>query len=266
MGDGGPLDSDAMTGTDAEVTCSPPGLICVATNTGTMTGTISTGTTVGAGDDLRGSCGGNGEPDIAVQWTAPETGRWLIDTNGSAFDTLLYVRTACDAGAQIGCNDDEPVGSGTYSVLTIDAMACETFMIAVDGANGGGAYTLNARLKCPSADLGSALGAGVVSGSLQGWSDSYSGMCGGATEPDKAYTWTAPATGTYRFSTQGSSFDTILSLYSSCAGTELVCNDDDPGGGTTSSLNRSFVAGESVVIVIDTLSGSGSYTLAITAL
>lgn len=39
------------------------------------------------------------------EWTAPSSGNYLIETNGSNFDTVLYVRDGCE-GSELLCNDD----------------------------------------------------------------------------------------------------------------------------------------------------------------
>lgn len=262
-GEGG-LIGDAADGVDAAVTCMPTAFTCVDEDLGTASGTITSGTTTGAGDDQTGSCGGGGELDRQFQWTSPTAGRWLLDTHGSTFDTVLYVRDAC-AGTQLACNDDDIVG-GSTSVLTLDLAACTSLFIVVDSLIGSGAFDLSARRKCPATVIGSALGAAVATGSTTGWGDSYTSSCGGGGEADVTVSWTAPTTGRFAFSTQGSTFDTVLSARSSCAGAVLGCNDDDSGGGSHSRLQLDLTAGEQVVLVIDSIIGSGTYQLAITAI
>lgn len=45
------------------------------------------------------------------------------------------------------------------------------------------------------------------------------------------FSFTAPATGTFAFTTcTGSNFDTVIQLFSSCGGASLACNDDSCGG------------------------------------
>jgi hypothetical protein len=90
---------------------------------------------------------------------------------------------------------------------------------------------------------------------------------GGASAPDVVLRWTAPAAGTYRFSTLGSSFDTILYARAiDCTGPILACNDDDPGGGLHSIFQLSLGAGQTVVLVLDGWGGGqGTYVLRIEA-
>jgi hypothetical protein len=81
--------------------------------------------------------------------------------------------------------------------------------------------------------------------------------------PDLAYTWTAPASDTYTFSLDGSTYDTGLTLQSLTC-TELVC-DDDSGVGTASQLTYTATAGEQLLIVVDGFgsSAAGTYSLGI---
>ena len=87
--------------------------------------------------------------------------------------------------------------------------------------------------------------------------------CATTTNNDVTYAWTAPAAGTYTFSLLGSTFDTVLSLYSPDGATTWDCNDDDFPR-STSRLLYDMQAGQTVIIVIDGYqSYSGTYYLAI---
>jgi hypothetical protein len=90
------------------------------------------GSTVGQGNELTGSCGGDSAPDVAFVWTAPTTDTWEISTSGSTFDTILYVfEGGCDAD-ELACNDD--VGDDVLTsrvIVSIDRGT--TLVIGVDG-------------------------------------------------------------------------------------------------------------------------------------
>jgi hypothetical protein len=81
--------------------------------------------------------------------------------------------------------------------------------------------------------------------------------------PEAKYEFTAPADGTYTFSTSGSSFDTILYLeVGSCGGATLSCNDDF--GGLQSQVQATLTAGETILVVVDGYNAaSGSFTLSV---
>lgn len=259
-GSGAVLDD---SGVDGAVTCMPTTFACADGDLGSAVGALTSGSTTGENDDWTGTCGGNTELDVAFRWMAPTTGRWVIDTGGSSFDTILYARDSC-AGAELDCNDDDLVG-GTASVLTMDLAACQELLLVVDSAIGAGAYNLRARSKCPGTDGGSALGI-IATGTNTGWGDSYTSSCGGNTEADITVTWTAPATGTFRFTTQGTAYDTVISTRATCTSPQLDCNDDDPAGGAHSRLDVAMTAGQSIVIVVDSLNGGGMYQLGVSQL
>ncbi|MCA9562531.1 MAG: CAP domain-containing protein [Myxococcales bacterium] len=83
--------------------------------------------------------------------------------------------------------------------------------------------------------------------------------------PERVHYWTAPSAGTYRFDTGGSSFDTVLSVYSGCdpSASALQCNDDATNS-LTSAVTVSLDAGEGVLLVVDGFGQeSGTYTLSI---
>ena len=107
---------------------------------------VFTGTTEDAGDDFEAGCGwcneddncGEHSSDRAYQWTAPEAGRYTIDTNGSAFDTILHLLDACD-GDELACNDDIAAGTNPQSSITLALANGQTVIIVVDGW-GTGSY------------------------------------------------------------------------------------------------------------------------------
>jgi subtilisin family serine protease len=118
---------------------------------------------------------------------------------------------------------------------------------------------------CPAADLGSALGSAVVSGTTAGPSR-LATSCGGELGADVAFAWTAPRPGRYVFSTEGSAFDTILSVrHEGCDSSEIACNDDTLD--LTSSVIVELDAGEPVTAVVDGFDGArGAFSLGIHAL
>lgn len=96
-----------------------------------------------------------GEPYIANNrggrsvwfvWTAQTSGRVSINTHGSSFDTLLgvYVGNSVSTLSRIASNDDDPAGGTLTSAVTFNAVAGQTYRIAVDGYNGAsGTVKLN---------------------------------------------------------------------------------------------------------------------------
>jgi hypothetical protein len=105
---------------------------------------------------------------------------------------------------------------------------------------------------CPAGTLDAApLPASVVADSSQ-QDDELQGSCGGGSAPELAYTFTAPADGTYAFDTGGSGIDTVLYvLDGTCEGAELRCDDDGLAGGNASLTSLPLAAGQTVTVVVD---------------
>jgi len=133
-----------------------------------------------------------------------------------------------------------------------------------DGRPGGGS--------CPAPDLSD--GAVVISGfptsvtgTTAGGTDAHGAascaMGGGSGSPDLVYAFVAPRAGTYRFSTEGTGFDTVLTVFRGAD--EIGCNDDVASGTLTSLVSVDLGACDEVRIVVDGFSGStsGDFTLAV---
>src|SRR6266404_630178 len=81
---------------------------------------------------------------------------------------------------------------------------------------------------CPETDLGSELPASATGTTIGGAKQTSDPSCGSTGDaPDATFLWTAPSAGAYAIDTQGSDFDTLLSMrQETCDGSELACNDD----------------------------------------
>ncbi|HYO65617.1 MAG TPA: ELWxxDGT repeat protein, partial [Archangium sp.] len=118
-----------------------------------------------------------------------------------------------------------------------------------------------AHLSSASSNLGSALGPSLAQGNTCGRSNKLAPTCGSSNAPDQLYRWTAPYTGTFTFTTAGSSYDTVLQLVDPSTGASLGCNDDAPGS-RHSSVSVSLSAGQQVRLSVDGYSTScGAFTL-----
>jgi hypothetical protein len=104
-----------------------------------------------------------------------------------------------------------------------------------------------------------ALGVPVYSGTTRGAGDDLGG-CGGSA--DVILSWTAPSSGTYRFTVQ-SDYDSVIGLYrASCAGAPLECNDDCDG--VDGAVEYFASEGEELLIVVDGFDGDrGDFDLLI---
>jgi hypothetical protein len=113
-------------------------------------------------------------------------------------------------------------------------------------------------MECPLSDLGDATGTELVA-SVPFIETRLTGSCGGEGY-ESSYAWTAPESRRYSFDTVGGSRDTVLYvLAGDCDGEELACNEDIPGlGGGRSALSLDLVAGESIVVVVDSFAATES--------
>ena len=239
--------------------------------TGTSSGS-NTRYTLEAGETRTGS---GGESSAWWTWTAPASGRIMFNTDGSDFDAVLSVYTGNLVRALV---DIDTVSSGLSDWVLFDAVLGTTYQIAVDGFEGeSGAIVLNWKsvgVPPPVCVINDALTSAVV---IRGGTGTRSGSNIGCTretgEPNHAngdgvrsawWTWTAPASGSVTFKTEGSSFDTVLAVYTgnSMGALVLIASDDDSGAGGTSLVRFTATAGTAYQIAVDGWNGSsGSIAL-----
>jgi len=103
-------------------------------------------------------------------------------------------------------------------------------------------------------------------GNEDGYTDARCTPGGGVTIEDAAFRWTAPWDGRFRFTTEGSAIDTVLSLrQGSCAGRELACSDDLDEGDHHSEIIADLTECQTVTLVIDGahVDAVGDFTLSI---
>jgi hypothetical protein len=112
----------------------------------------------------------------------------------------------------------------------------------------------------PVSVTGSSMGASEEAGEPDPW-----GVPGGRSV---WWSWTAPLSGGVTITTWGSSFDTMLAVYTGASLsslTTIASNDDDPYGGLTSRVVFNAVAGTTYQIVVDGYRGAmGSIRLNLT--
>lgn len=227
----------------------------------------TTGTTVGATRETDFDAGTN-EPEPACQdnyqatvwysYTAPVAGDLTVDTEGSTFDTVLSI-TSEDGLTELACNDDG--GTGTLSRIEDFALTGgQTVLIRVavfgDGGTGVGDFTLNLELDAnqPNDDRDGATELSPVDfvidtnygATVEG--DEPVPSCQPSSNSSVWYSFTAPSAGNVSLNTNGSEFDTVLTLHDAGDLSEIAC-DDDGGDGTRSLLEDVAVdAGQTVLI------------------
>ncbi len=101
-----------------------------------------TNTTVGAGDDNSGTCGGGGVEDKAFHWVAPAAGLYRFNVVSSVFTPAIYVEEGPQCGgALLGCN---AAVNGTYGTEVVRELeAGQVLTVIVDGVSGSGSFTLD---------------------------------------------------------------------------------------------------------------------------
>jgi subtilase family serine protease len=220
---------------------------------------------------------GAGGKSVWWVWTAPASGMVTLDTKGSNFDTMLGVYTGGSVSklTRVAANDDASYFDRT-SKVRFNAIAGKTYYIAVDGYRGAtGDITLNLALAVPPANDNFAK-ATVLTGTAITWSGSNVGATREAVEPailrNRGGTsvwlvWTAPASGNVIISTAGSSFDTMLAVYSGSSLATLrsvAANDDVSAQNLSSAVTLNVVADQTYYIQIDGYNGAtGNISLSI---
>ena len=249
----------------------------------TVTGSNASATKESGEPNHAGNPGGS---SVWWGWTAPTNGELRLTTDGSSFDTLLavYIGPRVNGLTNVAANDDH--GPLVSSRVRFPVVQGTEYLIAVDGYNDGtGAETGSITLALefvrgpfnrPTNDnFNNRL---ALQGSLVTTNRSNVQATREPDEPLHAqkfgdasvwFTWTAPAEASVRFSTVGSSFDTLLGIYSGTVLsnlTEVGSNDDiDPLAGLlTSAVTIDVLAGQVFQIAVDGYDGaSGQIVLQI---
>lgn len=99
---------------------------------------------LGTRDDFAGRCAHDSTSgsEALIRFTAPTTGAWAFDTEGSAVDTVLSARCAClRPDGELACNDDAGGAdsdgrSVRHSRLTLDMVAGEAVYLIVEAYDG----------------------------------------------------------------------------------------------------------------------------------
>ncbi|GAA4961570.1 hypothetical protein GCM10023225_01490 [Kineococcus glutinatus] len=214
-----------------------------------------------------GEAPGGTTPDTTVwyTWTAPESGPTTFNTANASFDTVLDVFTGGSVGALglVATNDD--TGGTLQSEVTFNATAGTTYRVRVDGFGAThGTFSLNWAQNPPANDDFAARAA--LSGATGKTSASNARATAQPGEPSHWtaphaslwYAWTAPESGSARFNTRESGFDTTLAVYTGTALNALtnVTRSDDVNS-TQSRVAFAATAGTTYLIAVD---GYGSAT------
>ena len=189
-------------------------------------------------------------------WTAPATGTFIFDTEGSDGHTLLSYCDAlgvCRYGGEAGEVRISAQQGQDYgiSVLMLDS---GTIVLNWRPASAGGGSRVSnddfASSTALSGASGRSEGSNVGAGK-ESDEPAHAGDDGGASV---WWTWTAPATGPVTFDTNGSDFDTLLAVYtisrSSWTWTEVAANDDSDVN-SWSEVRFNAQQGQAYHVVVD---------------
>ncbi|GAB4170941.1 MAG: hypothetical protein Fur0032_10000 [Terrimicrobiaceae bacterium] len=200
-----------------------------------------------------------GRYSLWYSWTAPATGSYQVDTEGS----MAYLSLSVYTGSSL--NALTPVGSGYLnggfgnSRVILNATAGTTYAIALDNPDaqfGSGKLNIKAITVAPNNAFAAAttisgtptLGSPIVVTGHNTGADHETGEPD--SSPDSVLTsvwwkWTAPTTARFTLTTEGSAIDTILGVYTGSSVNALtkIAEDDDSGTGLTSRLAFDATAG-----------------------
>ena len=190
--------------------------------------------------------------DGAERWFQLDTrraGTHTLTTDGSDFDTVLVLS---DAGGNELARDDDG-GEGLQSLLAYDLQADSTYFLAVRGfASGTGSLRLLVRPGTPESGSGSSRDDAIL---LQG-GGGFEGEFGG--DP-LWFRFDAERSASHTLSTNGSSFDTVITLRDATG--NQIQRDDDGGNGLQSLITRDLAPGTYYVEVTRFGSGTGNLVL-----
>lgn len=261
---------DSSPGGTLVLTLSANDQVATATPIAALPFTITQDTRLATSvdSDPQHSCT-NGSKDSKTVWfsyRAGFTGRLMLDTIGSSYDTVLTVYQGNGVPQRdIACNDDIQVGTDLYllqSSLGVDVTSGQNYLIEVSGwstNSPGGSLTLNAQGNDlpASASVVTQLPFVIKQSTYSATKtpDEPAQTCAAKGSSHTVwYRYTPTSTGRIQVSTAGSTFlgapfDTVVSAHSG-QGTLLACNDDVSDSDPTSLLSFPVTSGVPVLIQV----------------
>lgn len=176
---------------------------------------------------------------VWYQYTAGSNATIVVDTIGSTYDTTLSAFTGAPGSfAAVDCNDDA-TGNTAVSKLALHVVAGTTysFMVSQFGLPDGmlslhaTVYPVPPNDNFQNATIASSLPFTDTGADYEATTEGSDPIpsCGDNNKLKTVwYRYTPNVTGTVTANTTGSSYDTILSVYTGSQGslTEVACNDD----------------------------------------
>jgi hypothetical protein len=239
-------------------------------------------------DETCGSSSGNSN-SVWYEFTPFEDGQITIDTYGSDYDTVLSIFTTSSARdhhqrqlperSSVACSDDSAGGFQSF-IGDFEVDQGETYFIKVADFNPPRAARLdfNFTFEAPAAPANDAcsnatvIPAGAPGGNFQDEIRAHSATEALLCEPQEScevggigtghsvwYTLTPACNGQLNLSTQGSLYDTVMSVWTECssftvngctATSQIACDDDSGAGNTSQILSLPVMAGEDYLVKI----------------
>jgi hypothetical protein len=220
------------------------------------TGSVG-GDTFAARDDVAGTCGGAGAPDVVYRVEVARRSRFVASLDGEEAPHILVVWRRCaERAAEVACGRavDEVLAPGTYYVA-VDGASAEAF----------GRFTLGWALRDLTGQSSACAGAPTLldgrafSATSLGAADKFVTSCGvtdaSQSGPDRVFKIVLSTRATVRVDVTATSFDAIVALRKACADgsgsagdVELGCESDADAAHRT-SIERSLEAGTYWVVV-----------------
>lgn len=262
VGDSGGAESQSGgNGTGAQDGAGGSVTTCIE---GTIDSASSSADTTESDDVFSLSCAGGNAPDLAYAWTAPFSGYFSFDTDGSDYDTAIAIFEGGCEGSEIACSSG--VGASPYGRAIAKVQKDETYLVVFSGnAGDSGEVQLSVdEVTCPGTDLtDQPLPAEftTVAGP-----DDHSPPCdvqGITPQPEKTFRFTADEAGLYRFSASSEAFRPVITAYRGviCGGDYLACNAAQVGATAhPAQVGRYLNAGESLTLIVEGENGSGQFT------
>lgn len=181
----------------------------------------------------------NASTTLWYQWTSTTTGRAVVHTTGSDYDTGLAVYTGASLATltRVAASDDRSASDKTSFIL-LDIQAGVTYQIAVTGKNGATGYTMMTIGTTPINDdfagaiaLASAQSVQADGTTLHANLQSSEPELSATAGSSVWFRWTAPRAGRFQVSSFSFDFDTILGVYTgdSVDKLTLVTSNDNTG-------------------------------------
>jgi hypothetical protein len=202
-------------------------------------------------------------------YTATVTGQVRIQTCNGSNDTVLTVFTP-DGNSEVACSDDVAASSvagcsATRSRVQMGVIAGQQYLVRVAVKAGANVSTSGglAIVRIPANDLcadatdvstpnqapnGSVRrGVFAYDTTNANWEGVASCATSATTSPDVWFKFTSPVAGTLRADTclasPATTPNTVVSIYNTCGGAELVCNDNAAAGQcSAAAVNQSVVS------------------------